>query len=107
VGAAEPQPDGDLVLGSEDVLDVRLQVGERVLHHLEALPPHLSPVLRFGQFGQVDDDVRDHVGHALVSVADVESLPPNVFDGFDAGLLHVLARLRSALATQAPRTSPD
>jgi hypothetical protein len=63
-----------LVRSSEDVLDVRLQVGERVLHHLETLLPHLSPVLRFGQFSQVDDEVRGHVGHALVSVAGVESL---------------------------------
>jgi hypothetical protein len=26
VGAAEPQPDGDLVLGGEDVLDVGLKI---------------------------------------------------------------------------------
>src|SRR6185437_12427168 len=76
VSAAEPQPDGDLVLGSEDVFDVRLQVGERVLHHLEALPPHLSPVLRFGQLSQVDDEVRGHMFHALVSVAGVEAWNP-------------------------------
>ena len=31
VGAAEPQPDGDLVLSAEDVLDVRPQVGEGVI----------------------------------------------------------------------------
>ena len=47
VGAAEPQPDGDLVLGGEDVLDVCLQVGEGVLHQVEALPPYLAPVLGF------------------------------------------------------------
>ena len=62
------------VFGGEDVFDVRLQVGERVLHHLEALPPHLAPVLRFGQLSQVDDEVGGHVGHALVNVAGVESL---------------------------------
>jgi hypothetical protein len=28
VGAADPQPDGDLVLGGDDVFDVRLNVGE-------------------------------------------------------------------------------
>jgi hypothetical protein len=30
-----------------------------------------------------------------------------VFDGFDAGLLHVLARFRGVLAAQEPRTRPD
>jgi hypothetical protein len=74
VGAAEPQPDGDLVLGGEDVLDMRLKVGESVLHHLEALPPHLTSVLGFGQFSQVDDEVRGHAGHAPVDVAGVERL---------------------------------
>jgi len=74
VGSAEPQPDGNPVLSAEDVLDVRLKVEEGALHHLEALPPHLTSVLRFGQFSQVDDEIRGHAGQALVDVASVERL---------------------------------
>jgi hypothetical protein len=43
-----------------------------VPHHLEALPPCLAPVLGFGQFGQVDDEVRGDAGQALVRVARIE-----------------------------------
>ena len=33
-------------------------------------------------------------------------MPDDGFDGFDAGLLHVLTRLRGALAAKEPRTKP-
>ena len=33
-------------------------------------------------------------------------LPSGVFDAFDAGLLHVLTRLRGVLAAQVPQTKP-
>jgi DNA-binding MarR family transcriptional regulator len=33
-------------------------------------------------------------------------MPDEAFDGFDAGLLHVLTRLRGVLAAQEPRTRP-
>ena len=33
-------------------------------------------------------------------------MPDDGFDGFDAGLLHVLTRLRGALAAQEPQTTP-
>jgi DNA-binding MarR family transcriptional regulator len=33
-------------------------------------------------------------------------MPDDAFDGFDAGLLHVLTRLRGALEAQEPRTRP-
>jgi DNA-binding MarR family transcriptional regulator len=33
-------------------------------------------------------------------------MPGDAFDGFDAGLLHVLTRLRGALEAQEPRTRP-
>src|SRR4029077_15154122 len=78
-GAAEPQPDGDFVLGGDDVLDVRLKVGEGVLHHLEALPPHVTPVPGFGQFSQVDDEVRVDVCQALAGVAGVECLESGAY----------------------------
>jgi hypothetical protein len=42
VGTADPQPDGDLVLGGDDVFDVRLKVGKGVLHRLEVLPQGLA-----------------------------------------------------------------
>jgi hypothetical protein len=94
-----------------------------VPHHVEALPPHLSPVLRFGQLSQVDDEGRGHVFHALVTFTErgrttaqalldghrrlarqlFANLPLNVFDGFDAGLLHVITQFRGVLAAQEPR----
>jgi hypothetical protein len=76
VGAAEPHPDGHLVLGRDDVLDVRLEVGEGAQHQLEALPPRLAPVLGFGQFSQVDDEVRGGESQALAHVTGVERLEP-------------------------------
>jgi hypothetical protein len=52
--------------------------GEGVPHHLEALPPRLAPVLGFGQFGQVDDEVGGDVSEALADVAGVECLEPRL-----------------------------
>jgi hypothetical protein len=74
MGAAESQPDSDLVLRTEDVLDVRLEVGKGVFHQLEALPPDVMPVLGTGQFGQVDDEIRSREGQAPVGIAGVERL---------------------------------
>ena len=46
-------------------------------------------------------------GHRRLARQLFADLPPNVFDGFDVGLLHVLARFRGVLAAQEPRTRPD
>ena len=46
-------------------------------------------------------------GHRRLARQLFADLPPNVFDGFDAGLLHVLARFRGVVAAQEPRTRPD
>jgi hypothetical protein len=82
VGTAQPYPDGDLVLGGDDVFDVRLKVGEGLFHQLEALPPHLIPVLFAG-------------------------LPGDVFDGFDTGLLHVISEFRGVLAAKKAGRGDD
>jgi DNA-binding MarR family transcriptional regulator len=46
-------------------------------------------------------------GHRRLARQLFADLPPNVFDGFDVGLLHVLARFRGVVAAQEPRTRPD
>ena len=46
-------------------------------------------------------------GHRRLARHLFADLPPNVFDGFDADLLHVLARFRGVLAAQEPRTTPN
>jgi len=46
-------------------------------------------------------------GHRRLSRKLFADLPPNVFDGFDVALLHVLARFRGVVAAQEPRTRPD
>jgi hypothetical protein len=48
-----------------------------VPHNLEALTPCLAPVLGFGQFSQVDDEVRGDARQALADVAGVERLEPD------------------------------
>lgn len=43
-----------------------------------------------------------HDGHRRLARQLFAGLPDNAFDGFDAGLLHVLTQLRDILAAQAP-----
>lgn len=45
-------------------------------------------------------------GHRRLARQLFADLPDDAFDGLDAGLLHVLARLRSVLAAPEPRTRP-
>ena len=42
-------------------------------------------------------------GHRRLARQLFADLPPNVFDNFDAGLLHVITRFRGVLAAQEPR----
>jgi len=46
-------------------------------------------------------------GHRRLARQLFAALPPHVFDAFDFGLLHVLARFRGVVAAQEPRTRPD
>ena len=45
-------------------------------------------------------------GHRRLARQLFAGLPDDAFDGFDAGLLHVLTQLRGVLAAQEPRTGP-
>jgi DNA-binding MarR family transcriptional regulator len=45
-------------------------------------------------------------GHSRLARQLFAGLPPNVFDGFDAGLVHVVTRFRGVLAAQEPRARP-
>ncbi len=45
-------------------------------------------------------------GHRRLARQLFAGLPDDAFDGFDAGLLHVLTRLRGVLAAKEPRTRP-
>ena len=45
-------------------------------------------------------------GHRRLARQLFAGLPDDAFDGFDAGLLHVLTQLRGVLAAQEPRTTP-
>src|SRR5215471_5289785 len=67
-----PQPQGNFVVRSEEVLNVRTDVGKPGSHQLDALPPCLTSMQRLGQLGQVDNEVWGQPGHARLNVADVE-----------------------------------
>jgi DNA-binding MarR family transcriptional regulator len=45
-------------------------------------------------------------GHRRLAGQLFAGLPDDAFGGFDAGLVHVLARLRGVLAAKEPRTTP-
>jgi DNA-binding MarR family transcriptional regulator len=45
-------------------------------------------------------------GHRQLARQLFAGLPDDAFNGFEAGLLHVLTRLRGVLAAQEPRTEP-
>ena len=45
-------------------------------------------------------------GHRRLARQLFAGLPEDTFNGFDAGLLHVLTQLRGVLAAQEPRTKP-
>jgi DNA-binding MarR family transcriptional regulator len=45
-------------------------------------------------------------GHRRLARQLFADLPPDVFDGFDAGLFHVLTRFRAVLAEKESQTRP-
>jgi DNA-binding MarR family transcriptional regulator len=45
-------------------------------------------------------------GHRRLARELFAGLPADIFDGFDAGLLHVLTRFRGVLAAKEPQTRP-
>jgi hypothetical protein len=71
VGAAERQPEGHLVAGRDDIVDLRVQVGEGAPEQIGPVPPHVRTGHR-GQAGQVHHEIRAEAGDAGIEVARVE-----------------------------------
>ena len=74
VGAAKAYAYGDFVLSCDEVVHLCFEVGERVSHEFEALPPGLASVERLLHLRVVDHDVRRHDSEQSFGVAGVECL---------------------------------